>query len=122
MDNDREIVDVIFNNYFGSSASGPTYIVRVTSLSNHNSKINARLTLKKNQRYCCSEITCHFKADWARIREKASRLGLELGSPLTIEFAVLVENGALIEVNESIGVPLSSNKYQYSWSFTERSG
>jgi hypothetical protein len=118
MDDARNIIDDMFKNYFASGDQ--EYGVNVIRLSENESKIDACVTFKKDHRYCCSEITCHFKPDWSRIREKAQELGLALNTPLSVEFHIVVEDGTLLEVNSSIGLPLATEAQEYTWCFQEK--
>ena len=75
---------------------------------------------KSGYTYCCGEITCHFKANWNRIRELAKASGLVLPKYLNIEFNVIIEKGVTFKVHKSIGLPTESNAYQYVEFFSEK--
>ena len=106
----------MFERYFSSGTGNKNCVfdVKVFSLNDDKSKLLVNIALKNEELYCCGEITCHFKADWNRIRSIAKESGVELAKPLTIKFNVTVEDGALLETNKSIGAPMVSKKYEYT--------
>ncbi len=121
----ESIIESIFASYFSSGKKGDDgslyYEVFVKSISNENNRISAELHFKSGYTYCCGELTCHFKANWNRIRELAKKSGLALSKPLIIEFEVFVEKGAKFNVHKAIGIPSESDAYQYFEVFAEES-
>lgn len=110
----------MFESYFSSDSNSATYGLRIVSLDSGKKRISAELTFKGNEAYCCSELTCHFKPDWDRIRKIAGDKGVVLSMPLLIDFSVTVEEGAKIETNTSTGLPPESTLQKYIEIFNER--
>jgi len=109
-------INDLFVNYFTGKDFENNYGVQVTSLSNLNSLITVKLSFLKNHTYCCGELTCHFKADFAQIRKRAKNLGVTLAQNLTIKFDVIIEDGALFTLGDSAQV---SKGFKYTESFCE---
>jgi len=93
-----EVLDLMFKRYFDSGKQDSNYAVEVVGLDSNKSNIDVNLSFISKHKYCCCEITCHFKAEWEKIREVALRSGLVLSNPLTINFNVSVESGATFEI------------------------
>jgi len=109
-------INDLFVNYFTGKDFENNYGVQVTSLSNLNSLVTVKLSFLKNHTYCCGELTCHFKADFAQIRKRAKNLGVTLAQNLTIKFDVIIEDGALFTLGDSAQV---SKGFKYTESFSE---
>jgi len=91
MDKNLEILQSMFQRYFKSGKVPNRFELKVIAYDAGNHKISIDIKFKANESYCCSEISCHFKPNWNRIKEIACDNNLNLLSPLTIEFNVLVE-------------------------------
>ena len=109
-------INDLFVNYFTGKDFENNYGVQVTSLSNLNSLVTVKLSFLKNHTYCCGELTCHFKADFAQIRKRAKNLGVTLAQNLTIKFDVIIEDGALFTLGDSAQI---SKGIKYTESFCE---
>jgi hypothetical protein len=123
MTTQESIIEEIFDNYFASGKKepdgSPHYEILVKSISIEKRHINAEVYFKSGYTYCCGELTCHFKANWNRIRELARVSGLVLPENLNIEFQVTIEKGAKIKAHNSIDLPIESGAYQYVQVFSE---
>jgi len=93
---DLEVLDLMFKQYFDSGKNN--YAVKVVGLDTDKSNIDVNLTFLSEEKYCCCEVTCHFKAEWERIRELALRSSVVLSKPLAVNFNVSVEAGAIFEI------------------------
>jgi hypothetical protein len=116
MTSEIELINGLFASYFSSGQSKSQYRVDVVSLNESNSKIFVNLSFLKGQTYCCSEVTCHFKADWSRIKIRAKEVGVLLAQNLSIEFNVVVENGSLFTLGS---FPKESEMFKYKEIFSE---
>ena len=119
MDGNLEILQSMFERYFASGEKPSKFGLNIVGLDDIPQKIFVDLTFKRVESYCCGEITCHFKPSWNRIKKIAHKNNLELLSPLSIEFNVLIESGAKLETNCSLGLSLSSEQHQYVEVFSE---
>ena len=120
IDGDVSILEKMFIEYFHSGKSDTRYGVEVLSLNNEQHVIAVKLTFLKEQSYCCGEVSCHFKANWDRIRQIAAQRGLVLNRPLTIGFLVIVEAGSIIDINKAVGRATISKNEEYTETFNEQ--
>jgi hypothetical protein len=119
VEDNLEILQSMFERYFSSGGQSSNIDFKIIALDSGARRIFVNLKFKNGEFYCCGELTCHFKPNWRGIKEIALDNNLELLSPLSIECNVLIESGAKLRTNISVGLALSSEQYQYVEVFSE---
>lgn len=111
-----EVLDLMFKRYFDSGKNN--YAVKVVGLDANKSDIDVNLTFLSEEQYCCCEVTCHFEAEWEKIRELTLRSSVVLSKPLAVNFNVSAETGAIFETPVVKGAEMDKSFY-YQERFSE---
>ena len=106
----------MFKRYFESGNAN--YDVKVIDLDSKKSNIEVNLYFLPKQKYCCGEVTCHFKPEWIKSREIALKSGLVLSKPLTIRFNVSVPSDAVFEIPQGDDSQ-TNGAFEYKECFSE---
>jgi hypothetical protein len=92
---------------------GPGYGVAVTSFAPDISSVDITVTFVTGRTYCCCEPFCHVPVDARKVLRFASERGIALPELLQVRWHFVLEAGALLACNKSLGIPGAANHQEY---------
>lgn len=96
------LLDVIFNEFLRSPRR-PRYGINVTDATSDLSEIYVELRFLAGRSYCCAEPDCHIPSTCKRLVALAETHGLRLPDDVRVHWHCVVEEGARLQVLNSMG-------------------